>query len=73
LRRPREPTSGGSVEVGPSTEWFCELGNQLDLSLSLVNHVMLGALPPDEKQPALTLVADLRAKLETLSAHIEAM
>jgi hypothetical protein len=57
----------------PSTEWFCELGNQLDLSSSLVNHVMLGVLPPDEKQRALALVADLRAKLETLSAHIEAM
>jgi|GraSoiStandDraft_4_1057263.scaffolds.fasta_scaffold1059536_1 hypothetical protein len=56
-----------------STEWLCELGNQLDLSSSLVNHVMLGALPPEEKQQALSLVADLRAKLESLSAHIEAM
>ena len=59
--------------ASPSTEWLCELGNQLDLSSSLVNHVMLGALPPDEKQQALELVADLRGKLETLSAHIEAM
>ena len=57
----------------PSTEWLCELGNQLDLSSSLVNHVMLGVLPPDERQQALTLIADLRTKLETLSAHLEAM
>jgi hypothetical protein len=55
------------------TEWLCELGNQLDLSSSLVNHVMLGPLPPDEKRQALALLAELRGKLETLSAHIDAM
>ena len=56
-----------------SNEWLFELGDKLDLASSFVNHVMLGALPSDDKQRGLALIAELQTKLELLTDHIEAM